>query len=192
MRPKWLIPQTNNQLTSSIFLKIKNRNISTCLFVPSCLCLSSNVTLTYCPTLDRISVSGPIWRMLSCSQHGLWHSIPAPDPTSHCSDRTSSARYLYTAAPPSSAPAVLCCPQHCPRSWERQKKRPTKIRGWLSWIPSQVGTISTEGVNSKIHSSPCSVPLQATNPSLHKLLVRSSYIFVLFLFPSPFSIPFCL
>lgn len=77
-------------------------------------------TLTYSPSLDRISsVSTPIWRMLSWSQHEPWHSIPDPGPTSHCSDHTSSTLFPCTAAPPSSAPVFLCCPQRCPRSWEK-------------------------------------------------------------------------
>lgn len=121
-----------------IFLK-KYGHLNSPSFCPASPCVSGNislsphilkqkVTLTYCPSLDRIaSASWSIWRMLSCSQHEPWRSIPAPDPSSHCSDHTSSALFLYTAAPPSSSP-FLCCPQHCLHSWERQSG-PTQIRG---------------------------------------------------------------
>lgn len=71
--------------------------------------LRQNVTLTYCPSLDRIStVSQPISRRPLWTEHVLWHSTLDPDPTSHWSDRTSSILYLYSAAQASSSPVFLC------------------------------------------------------------------------------------
>lgn len=79
------------------------------------------VNLAYCPTLGRISLSGPIWRTLDWPSSEPWQSIPAPRPTSHYWGHTSTALCQCTAARPSSAPASLCCRWNCRRSWRGQE-----------------------------------------------------------------------
>lgn len=76
---------------------------------------------SYCLILGQISASRPIWRMFVCSQHELYHNIHAPGPTSRCSDHTSTALFVHTSAPPSSAPVALCCPPHCPRNCRKEE-----------------------------------------------------------------------
>lgn len=165
---------------STVFLS----SLPVCLFFiyVTANILWQNVTLTYCPTSDRISVSWPIWMKLFCSQPEPWQNIHGPDPMSHCSDRTSAAPFLYTATLPSSAPVFLCCLERCPHSWERQDQRMSALKTGKSMDNKYRGS---ELENTLL--SPHSIPPQARKtPAYVGCFVRSSYIFLLFFFLSYF------
>lgn len=130
-------------LICSTLLKIRSGDISPVFLSSLPVCLSvliyvtadilwQNVTLTYCPTSDRISVSWPIWMMLFCSQPEPWQNIRGPDPMSRCSDHTSAAPFPYTGVLSSSAPVFFCCLERCPRSWERQDQRKIALKAGKS------------------------------------------------------------
>lgn len=128
---------------------------------------------SYCLILGQISGSRPIWSMLFCSQHELEHSIPAPGPTSRCSDHTSSALLPYTSALPSSAPVALCHPQHCPHSCTKEKETNPRTR------------IRQHCIISSVFCFPSSI-----KPPL--LSLGSCYVIVLCICYSPYPTPLLL
>lgn len=108
--------------TSCMKWQKKNKNVNYLeIVLAECELAWACVILAYCPTLGRISSSGPIWRTLYWPSSEPWQSIPAPRPTSHYWGRTSTALCPCTAARPSSAPASLCCRWNCRRSWRGQE-----------------------------------------------------------------------